>query len=121
MAQVSQDRGPVVWVVNKAGHDYSDAERYGELKALTLDDINPLAVDRLANHLARGIASFAKPEDYVLVSGTPIITGLTFAMWLMHFDQLQVLQWNAKSREYELQTITRNQVSNLLERHLLQQ
>lgn len=119
MAEVEQERKPVVWVVNKAGHDYSDAERYGELKALTLDSINPLAVDRLANHLARGIARFARPEDYVLVSGTPVITGLTFTLWLSRFDELQLLQWNAKAREYELRVVTQNQLSNLLERHLL--
>lgn len=108
-----------VWIVNRSGHDYSEAEKYGKLKPLTIDDVNPLQVDRLASHLARGIGSFASEGDFLLISGTPIINGLAIHLWLRHFGSCKVLQWNAKARDYELTTLTDKQLGTVLENAVL--
>lgn len=109
----------MVWVVNRAGHDYSPAKKYGRLQSLTLDDVNPLQTDRLLNHLARGIGKFVdSEEDYLLISGTPMVNMLAASLWLRRFPKCRILQWNAKSREYEESTITNEQMDTLLQRHL---
>lgn len=109
-----------VYIVNDAGHDYSDAEQYGEVRALTVGDVNPLKIDRLAYHLARGIGKFVESkEDYLLISGTPILNALALTLWLKRFPQARVLQWNAKAREYEITTLTNEQLDRVLSNHMM--
>ena len=109
---------PTVWIVNEAGHDYTDAEKYGPHKRLTLGDINPLQLDRLAYHLSRGIGRFTKPNDLILISGTPTVNAVALAMWLLMHKKAKVLQWNAKKSEYELSTITLDNLNRLLQRQV---
>lgn len=113
---------PTIWIINEAGHEYSkalDVVPNGELKPLTVDNINPLQVDRTLAHIAKGIAKYSRPTDYVLISGTPILSLLVGAVWFEIHDQMQILQWNAKAREYELSTIASSQVGDILDRYLL--
>ena len=112
---------PTIWIVNAAGHAYDKAVELipsGELRPLTLGDVNPLRVDRLSKNIARGIVKFVKPDDYMLISGTPILNAITLSLWLIHHDSCNVLQWNAKQRLYELSTIENNNLVRLLDEEL---
>lgn len=110
---------PTVWICNEAGHDYSDAKRYGEPKPLTIGNVNPLQVDRLKWHLARGIAKYASADDYLLISGTPMVNAIALAIWLNHFRAVKLLQWNAKHRVYELSEFTLDHLMDLIEKELV--
>lgn len=112
---------PNVWITNKSGHDYSDSERFGELRALTIhDEQNPLQVDRIAYHLARGIGRYVdSKDDYLLISGSPTIVALAVYFWLRKFGECNLLQWNAKARCYELSTVTTAQLGNLLDQAIM--
>lgn len=110
-----------VWIVNEAGHDYTPAEVYGELKKLTLGDVNPLQLDRLNFHLARGIAQFTRPEDYLLISGTPVVNAVALHLWLTMHKKCNLLQWNAKKREYELTEVSAEHMTRLLENEVHKQ
>ena len=109
---------PTVWIVNEAGHDYSGAEKHGQLRRLTLGDINPLQLDRLAYHLSRGIGKFTKKDDFILISGTPTVNAVALTMWLQMHKKAKVLQWNAKKSVYELSTITLDNLKRLLQRQV---
>ncbi len=117
-------RQTTVWVVNEAGHDYEKAREIAGPDArfsfLTEDEINPHRVDRLSKHIARGIIKHADPEDFVLISGTPMVNVLAVYIWMIHFKKCKVLQWDAKQRCYRLTTLedeaTRNMMQNVLER-----
>lgn len=116
---------PTVWIANEAGHPYDKVRillnkvRPLYIRPLTLDDVNPLEIDRLNWHLARGIVHYVKPDDYLLISGTPMVNAAAYAMWLLHHGKCQVIQWNAKLRRYELKVIDRNDLGAVLERQLL--
>lgn len=111
-----------IWIANEAGHPYQKALDLipdAALRPLTLDNVNPLRVDRLTSHLARGIGSYAKEEDYLLISGTPMINALCLAIWLEKFDFCRVIQWNAAQRKYELSTIERDNLQFQIERQMM--
>ena len=112
------NRSPYVWIVNEAGHDYSRAESYGELKPLTVGDINPLQLDRLSYHLTRGVVGFTDAEDYLLISGTPVVNAVALHIWLVMHKMCKVLQWNAKRRDYELTELSAEHLANLLDTQL---
>lgn len=114
------DSDQKVWIVNEAGHDFSPAEEYGELKALTVGDVNPLKVDRIAYNLARGIGGFIDDkEDYLLLSGTPILNALAVHLWLRKFPKCKILQWNAPKGEYALRAVRDEHLSNILHSHMM--
>ena len=110
---------PTCWIVNEAGHDYSRAldiiEDGSELRPLTQGNSSPLLVDRNNWHLARGIAKFAHEDDYILISGTPMLNAQALLIWMLHFKKARILQWNAKRRKYILTTITLEQMQNLID------
>jgi hypothetical protein len=106
---------PTVWIVNNCGHPYEDAKRFGELESLTIGNVNPLRPDRLCWNIAQGIAKYASEKDFLLVSGTPTVNMLALELWLGRFGYAQLLQWNAKKKEYELSVLKRDHMLTLLE------
>lgn len=110
---------PTVWIANECGHSYDDAKRFGELKSLTVGNINPLRPDRLAFNIARGIARYADEKDYLLVSGTPTVNMIALELWLSRFGTVQLLQWNAKTKEYSLSILKRDQMLTLLDKAMV--
>lgn len=113
---------PTVWVVNDAGHEVEDGVHAllptAVIRALTLGDVNPLRVDRLCQHLARGIAKYAKEDDYVLLSGYQMINAMAVHLWITQFRKINILQWNAKHKRYELTRKKQEDFENLLQREL---
>ena len=109
------NREPQVWIVNESGHDYSRAKSFGELGKLTLGDVNPLQLDRLNWHLARGVVKFTDSEDYLLISGTPVLNAMAVHLWLRHHGKCKILQWNAKNRDYELTEVNADHLLRILE------
>jgi hypothetical protein len=108
-----------VWIVNEAGHPYEKArEVVGEcvFDYLTVGNVNPLRVDRMLFHLAKGIAKYSRKDDYVLISGTPMLNAGAILLWVLFHKSARVLQWNAKKRNYELTTIELDHILNMLER-----
>ena len=110
---------PTIWVVNEAGHDYEKAREIAGASAkfsfLTEDEINPHRVDRLSKHIARGIIRHAHPEDFVLISGTPMVNVLAVWIWMIHFKMCKVLQWDAKQRKYRLTTLDNDAILNMMQ------
>ena len=116
-----KDAEVTVWIANEAGHPYHKIkEKLGEvtIKSLSLGDINPLRVDRISWHLGRGIASYVKETDYLLISGTPIVNALALTMWLQMFSKCKLAIWDAKKREYIISTVERDNLENILQSHV---
>ncbi len=108
-----------VWVANESGHDYVPAEQYGEVKPLTIGNQNTFRLDRLLAHITRGICKFTHEDDYLLISGSPVINAIAFQVWLQTHPRCNLLQWRAKTREYLLTTVTRAQVERLVDKELM--
>jgi len=61
-----------VWVVNKWGHDFSEANKYGKLVYLTKGSVDILKLTRVYRQIASKLKD-SKPNDYILVSGLPVL------------------------------------------------
>lgn len=112
---------PTIWIVNEAGHEYDKALELipgAILNFLSIGSINPLAFDRMMDTFAQGVVKYVKPGDYLLISGTPPANAVVFLLWILHFDECQILLWDAKLRKYKLVTPTMEQVKNIMQRHM---
>lgn len=98
-------RVPVVWLTNEGGHDYTDAQRYGRLMQLTAGSINIFSPDRLMVLISERLR-VADAEDYVVISGAPMLNALVLAMWLRRFPHIKCLLWSQKYGRYEQKTVT---------------
>lgn len=98
------ERKPVVWVTNWGGHPYSKAERFGRLVPLTKGTVNPFKLDRIAYGVGR-LMEQAHEEDFILISGLPVVVGLIMSMWLTKFKRVKMLQWSIRLQDYEQTTL----------------
>lgn len=92
-------RTPVVWIVNRSGHPYEKAERFGRLMSLTSGNINPFRTDRQIYLIGQQLRQ-ADVVDFMLVSGLPILNAITLAMWLERFGKVNILQWSTNNLDY---------------------
>ena len=97
--QATNARVPIVWLVNEGGHDYTSLEKFGRVMPFTRGSVNPFNLDRQMVHLGPRLQS-ASEDDYVAVSGLPILNALVVVMWLAKFPKINLLQWSMKKEEY---------------------
>lgn len=88
-----------VWIVNDAGHDFSCAQKFGELIVLTEGLVNIFDVDRIQATLVQKLADFEK-DDFLLLTGSTILNVLAVGIIQHKYDFAQVLIYNAKYRKY---------------------
>lgn len=88
-----------VWLVNRGGHDYSSLEKFGRVLDLTTGNVNPFNVDRMMVLLAPRL-QLATPDDWLAVSGLPILNGVAMLLWFTRFDRLNLLQYSVRRGEY---------------------
>jgi hypothetical protein len=100
------DKVAVVWLVNEGGHDYTSLEKYGRMMPLTRGSVNPFNLDRMMVNFGTRL-SHASEEDYLAVSGLPILNALALAMWLVKFPKCNLLQWSMKKETYVPIVLTR--------------
>jgi hypothetical protein len=81
------------------GHDYTQAERFGNLVPITTGTVNPFNVDRQMVIAAAKLA-LADPEDYLLISGPQILNAVVVALWLEKFKVAKLLQWSSRKANY---------------------
>ncbi len=83
-------RPPKVYIPNKGGHDYSDAERFGPLVFLTEGKIKRYSVNTLYREIADGMSD-AIPEDFILVSSLNILNSICSAIMSRQFGRVNFL------------------------------
>lgn len=103
-----------VFVCNYHGHNIFLAERYGRLNVLTEGRINPFNTDRLGHEIATKMKDYDK-EDYILLSGSPVIVCLVTMIAVEKADEVTLLIWNAKLGDYEVRKVFRENLRLCLE------
>ena len=85
--------------------NYSPAEEFGDVHFLTRHDLSPvansLANQALVDELRQKLQSFDPALDYLAPSGSPIVSGIAFA--LLHergVRPIRVLRWSNRDRMY---------------------
>lgn len=109
MSSPGTTRAPTVWIVNKAGHPTAKAEKFGRVVPLTTGAVNPFRPDRLM-YLIGSRLQLAHQDDYVLISGLPILNALVTTMWLQKFPFIKFLQWSTQDRDYKEVYVTHEAV-----------
>jgi hypothetical protein len=93
-------RVPVVWLINEGGHDYTKAERFGRVMPITTGSINSFNPDRLMVVISTRLR-VAAVDDFLTISGSPMLNALAIAMWLRRFGKANILQWSFRDDEYK--------------------
>lgn len=96
----------IVWVVNEGNHNYDNAKRFGELVMITDREkgVNVFAIDNLVTEIKEKLIS-AKKDDYILISGYPILNAIVIHYFLKNFGQALILQWEGNNRKYKVITL----------------
>ena len=97
--EATYKRVPVVWLINEGGHDYTSLEKFGRTLPITKGSVNPFNMDRQIVHIGLRL-EHAKVEDYLAISGLPILNAVVVAMWLMRFHKVNLLQWSMRREAY---------------------
>lgn len=95
-----------VWVVNNAGHDFTNAEKYGDLmQYLTHGRVNVFNPQKLAHEFKAKMATYNE-NDWLLLSGGTVLNCVATAVVMAKFGKVKMLIFDAIKRDYVPQTLT---------------
>lgn len=84
--------------------DYAPAEAYGEVVFMTADEYNPVASSiknkDIKADIERHMAKFDPNEDWLLMTGNPLVMGYAFHLALSKEGHVTCLQWDRFRAEY---------------------
>lgn len=92
-----------VWIPIDAGHDYTTAEEFGEVRyVFTADDgISPFQTERAAKHVAQFFADNPpQPGDFLLFAGPPLFMVCVFQEFNRVLPTLKLLIHHMRERKY---------------------
>lgn len=105
---------PRVYVSNFAGHDYTEAEVYGEIRSITQGFISFQSLDRLKFTIAQALQE-TTPDDWLLLSGTNIISVLASLLWYQKHGVVKILNFDKTTRKYREIIFNQEHITKLLE------
>lgn len=98
-----------VYVVQETGHDYTDANSFGEVIFLSMngrDDFNNTqrgeSNRRLVSHLRHGLQEFDQDSDYLICSGgSPYVSAAVFLiLGRLGLNRIRLLRWDNRDLKY---------------------
>lgn len=99
MAERSQT-GRRVFITNLGFHaGYEKAKRYGDLVSCTKGDVDLMQTDRMEARI-QVVLDTSESEDYLLISGHPLIIALCVGYWFRLHRTVNVLYWDPRLQDY---------------------
>ena len=95
---------PHVYITNKSGHDFSPAQKFGDLIYLSEGKINPFSVAKIYRQFADKLKKSA-PDDYIMVTGLSLMNGIAFSIMGRKHGRLNILQFHSQTKTYKSRTI----------------
>ena len=84
--------------------NYTTAENFGRVEVLTASELSHIRNSahnrKLVGLLRERLADFNPSIDFIAPRGSPIITGIVFAILHEKSDEFNVLKWNSRDRMY---------------------
>lgn len=105
--ELKEPAEPIVFLMNFAGHDVSDAFRYSKhVVPLTEDSVNLSNTDRVRYNIEKKLRShnYDPDRDYIAISGSPVLSAIIMRA-LTDYPKIKVLVFNAKTRTYYVRHI----------------
>jgi hypothetical protein len=85
--------------------NYLPAEQFGEILFMTRGDLSPvrssLSNDALVTELRAKVREFNPAEDFIVISGSPVVAGIVFMLVGEKTKHLNVLRWSNRDRVYQ--------------------
>lgn len=81
-----------VYIINKSGHDYHDAERFGSLCYLTSGRISNLDANSIYRDLCRKLKD-STADDYILLTSLPVVSSIACSILARKHGCLNLLIW----------------------------
>lgn len=100
-----------VYIVNKSGHDFSDAERFGELVYLSEGSVNPFLVSRIYREFSE-ILKDSQPQDCLVISGLQVMNAIASAILARVHGRVNWLQWHPRDGKYRKRTVMIDELTN---------
>lgn len=97
---MSEDRK--VFVVNKSGHDYSEAKKYGKLVYLTTGHLRADKVNSFYRDIAEKMRD-SSPNDFVLITSLPILCSVACSIMSFLHGRINLLLF--KDGKYRVRTV----------------
>jgi len=95
---------PTVYIPNKSAHDFSPAEKYGELLYITVGSIDRFKVNTLYRIFAEAMED-ASADDFIMVSSLPIMVAIPSMIMARRFGIVHFLMFNPNNNTYMERTV----------------
>lgn len=79
-----------VYVINRSGHDYSKAEKYGEIIFLSKGSMDKYKVNTIARKFA-DVMKDSSPEDYLLLTGLTVMSVIAASIFANKHGRINLL------------------------------
>ena len=89
---------PKVFIINDSGHDYSPAEKFGELITMSEGYVDKYSVTAMYR-LFKPFIDSSQKEDIILQSGPIVMNNIACAMFAAKHGCLNLLIWRALPNE----------------------
>lgn len=83
---------PTVYIPNKGTHDYSPAERYGDLVYLTEGAVNRYDLDPIIADIQNTLSE-ATASDYLIITSLSILNAISVGFFAARFGRVNLLQF----------------------------
>lgn len=83
-----------VWIVNKAAHDHSDAQRFGKIDYLSEGSVNRYSTNTMFREFYPKLKE-SSPDDYILPTGLTIMSNIACAIFASIHGRLNLLIYKA--------------------------
>lgn len=96
---------PNVYVVNRAGHDLSDAQRFGDIVYLTEGPVDRFDTAQMFREIEDAMCD-SEADDWILLTSLSVLCSISCAMFAAKHGRLNLLLWEPHERRYEPRTLT---------------
>ena len=95
---------PKVWITQDNKKNYTPAHRYGEPEFITNLEYSSIqnSTDNkeIHYHIKKAVSTYDPSNDYVLLSGDPIVISLVIHNMLNEYGVITVLKWSGQDKMY---------------------
>ncbi len=100
-----------VYIINKGTHDYSEAEKFGELVFLTEGNYHILSTSKMAREMIYGL-KFSTPDDYIMPCSLTVMSSIACGIYARMHKRLNLLIYTVKRGrgEYKARTLNFEEV-----------
>ena len=81
-----------VFIISDSGHDFSEAEKYGELVVLSKGTIGKYQITGMFRAFEEDLSA-SSPEDCILISGPIVLNAIACSMFAYLHGRLNLLVW----------------------------